>query len=132
MFTLKLIKIFSLKLMDQLNWNFVCYLFSKSNIYSIKIIKFWQLMTISKFNRTQSQCPLTRNLSQPCNIYMQYHHCVLPKERSFTANSGAKAAVLLKGRSSTANSGTKVAVLLGIYRCSRFPLLSTPHSLFSI
>ena len=56
----------------------------------------------------------------------------LPKGRSFTANSGTKAAVLLKGRSSTANSGTRAAVLLGMDRCGSFPLLSTLHSLFSI
>ena len=35
-------------------------------------------------------------------------------------------------RSSTTNSGTKVAVLLGMHRCGSFPLLSAPHSLFSI
>ena len=40
--------------------------------------------------------------------------------------------VLPKGRSFTANSGTKVAVWLGMNRCSSFPLLSAPHSLFSI
>ena len=57
---------------------------------------------------------------------------ILSKDRSFTANSGTKAAVLLKGRSSTANSGTQAAVLLGIDRCGSFPLLSAPHSLFSI
>ena len=55
-----------------------------------------------------------------------------PKGRSFTANSYTKAAVLLKGRSSTANSGTKASVLLGMNRCGSFPLLSAPHSLFSI
>ena len=32
--------------------------------------------------------------------------CVLPKGRSFTANSGTKAAILPKGRSYIANSGT--------------------------
>ena len=31
---------------------------------------------------------------------------VLPKGRSFTANSGTRAAILHKGRSSIANSGT--------------------------
>ena len=31
---------------------------------------------------------------------------VLPKGRSFTANSGTKSAILPKGRSSIANSGT--------------------------
>ena len=56
--------------------------------------------------------------------------CVLPKGRSFSANSGTKAAVLHKGRSSTANSGTKVAVLLGINSCGSFLSLSAPHSLF--
>ena len=57
---------------------------------------------------------------------------ILPKGRSFTANSGTKVAVLLNGRSSTANSGTQAAVLLGIDRWGSFLLLSTPHSLFSI
>ena len=56
---------------------------------------------------------------------------VLPKGRSFTANSG-KAAIVPKGRSSIANSGTWVAVLLGMNRCGSFPLLSAPHSLFII
>ena len=65
-------------------------------------------------------------------IYHHHHQSVLPKGRTFTANSGTKAAVLPKGRSSTANSRTKVAVLLGMNRCGSFPLLSTPHSLFSI
>ena len=51
---------------------------------------------------------------------------------SFTANPGTKAAVLPNVRCSTANSGTKVAVLLGMNRCGSFPLLSAPHSLFSI
>ena len=37
-----------------------------------------------------------------------------------------------KGRSSTANSGTKAAILPGMNSCSSFPLLSAPHSLFSI
>ena len=67
-------------------------------------------------------------LSQFClwskiNFFIHHHHqhlSVLPKGRSFTANSGTKAAVLLKGRSSTANSGTKVAVLLGMNRCGIF------------
>ena len=36
------------------------------------------------------------------------------KGRSFIANSGTKAAILLNGTSSTANSGTQAAVLLGI------------------
>ena len=62
---------------------------------------------------------------------LHHHQSVLPKGRSFTGNLGIKVAVLSKGRFSTANSGTKVAVLLGINRCGSFPLLSTPHSLFS-
>ena len=57
---------------------------------------------------------------------------ILPKDRSFTANSGTKAAILPKGRSSIANSGTYAAVLLGMNRCDSFPLLSVPHSFFSI
>ena len=61
-----------------------------------------------------------------------HYQSILTKGMSFTANSGTKAAVLLKGRSSTANSGTQAAVLLGMDRCGSFPLLSAPHSLFSI
>ena len=61
-----------------------------------------------------------------------YHQSILPKGRSFAANSGTKATVLLKGRSSTANSGTQAAVLLGMNMCGSFPLLFEPHSLFSI
>ena len=57
---------------------------------------------------------------------------VLHKGRFSTANPETKVAVLLKGRFSTANSGTQAAVLLGMDRCGSFPLLSTPHSLFSI
>ena len=61
-----------------------------------------------------------------------YHQRVLIKGRSFNANSGIKAAVLTEGRSSTANSETRVAGLLGMNSYGCFPLLSTPHSLFSI
>ena len=57
---------------------------------------------------------------------------ILPKGRSFTENSGTKAAILPKGRSCIANSETYVAVLLGMDRCGSLPLLSAPHSLFSI
>ena len=52
-----------------------------------------------------------------------YHQSVLPKGRSFTANSGTKAAVLPIGRSSTANSRTKAVVLLDMNRWGSFPLL---------
>ena len=64
--------------------------------------------------------------------FMEYHHqSILPKGRSFTANSGTKATVLLKGRSSTTYSGTQAAVLLGMDRWGSFPLLSASHSLVS-
>ena len=64
------------------------------------------------------------------NINSLYHHqSVLPKDRSFTANSGTKAEVLLNGRSLTANSGTKIAVLRGMNRCGSFPFLSAPPPL---
>ena len=66
-------------------------------------------------------------------IFLHHHHqSILPKGRSFIEKSGTKHAVVLKGRSSTANSGTQAAVLLGMDRCGSFPLLSAPHSLFSI
>ena len=41
----------------------------------------------------------------------QHYQSVVPNGRSFTANSGSKAAVLPKGRSSTTSTGNKVAVL---------------------
>ena len=66
------------------------------------------------------------------NHNRHHHQSILAKGRSFTANLGTKVAVLLKGRSSTANSGTQTAVLLGMDSCASFPLLSAPHSLFSI
>ena len=59
--------------------------------------------------------------SRPWTAVRNHHRRFLPKGRSFTANSGTKAAVLSKGKSSTANSGTKVAVLLGMSRCGSFP-----------
>ena len=55
-----------------------------------------------------------------------------PRAGPSLQNAGTKAAILPKGRSSTANSGTKVAVLLGMNRYGSFPLLSAPHSPFSI
>ena len=67
----------------------------------------------------------------PC-IGLYHHQSVLPKGRSFTENSGTKAAVMPKGRSSTANSGTKVTVLRRMNSCGSFPLLSAPQSLVSI
>ena len=65
------------------------------------------------------------------HIYI-YHQSILPKGRSFTVKAETKVAVMSKGKSSTANSGTKAAVLLGMNRYDSFPLLSAPHSLFSI
>ena len=54
-------------------------------------------------------------LGRPRRRYEDNHHqSVLPKDRYFTANSVAKAAVLSKERSSTAKSGTIVVVLLWI------------------
>ena len=49
---------------------------------------------------------------------------ILLKGRSSTANLRTKATFLIKGRSSTANWGTKVTVLLDMNRCGEFPLLS--------
>ena len=43
-------------------------------------------------------------------ILRHHHHSVLPKGRSFTANSGTKPVVLPTGRSSTTNSEKKVTV----------------------
>ena len=59
----------------------------------------------------------------------RYHHqSILPKGKSFTANSGTKAAFLLKGRSFAANSGIQAAVLLWMDRCGSFQFLSSTHS----
>ena len=64
--------------------------------------------------------------------YFTYIMSVLLEGRFFIAKAGTKVAILSKGRSSTANSETKVADLLDINRWGSFPLLSAPHSLFSI
>ena len=90
-------------------------------------------MHVCHFIRIRRQ--LSSHVRYKINIsYLYYNHlqCVLSKGRSFTANSGSKAAVLPKGKSSSANSGTKFAVLLGMNRCGGFPLPSAPHSLFTI
>ena len=60
--------------------------------------------------------------SSECSAQGQVFHC----------KAGTEVVILSKGRSSTANSGTKVVVLQGINRCGSLPLLSAPHSLFSI
>ena len=60
-----------------------------------------------------------------CVCVLSYHQSVLPKGRSFTANSRTKVAVLFKDRSSTANSETKVSVLVAS-RCFPHPTLSLP------
>ena len=50
-YIIKLIKkLISRKLMGQLNWNFVCFLFSKSNITVLKHKIVVINMTISEFN----------------------------------------------------------------------------------
>ena len=59
------------------------------------------------------------------NIFFHHDESILPKGRSFTANSETKTAVLLKGRSSTANLGTQAAVSQGMDRCGS-PVLSAP------
>ena len=67
-------------------------------------------------------------------ISLHYHHyqSVLPKGRSFTAKRRNQ------GRSSVQRQvfhyklRNNVAVLQGMNRCGSFPLLSAPHSLFSI
>ena len=87
-------------------------------------------------NRLRHGAAITIHNSIKCNEvsritiigYRCYHQNVLPKGRSFTANSRTNIAVLSKGRSSTVKSGSKVAVLLWINRCGSFPLLSAPHS----
>ena len=71
---------------------------------------------------------LTRNTI----IYKHNHHhhqSVLPKGRSFSANSGTKAVVLSGGRSSTANQGCSFTRDKWV---RSFPLFSASHSLFSI
>ena len=86
----------------------------------------------SKCNHEENQCNIPYCNSTVFPLTLSHHQSVLPKGRSFTANTGNKVAVLSKGRSSTANSGTKVGILPGINGCGSFPLLSAPHSLFGI
>ena len=94
-----------------------------------------------RFQWTEYLSKLTHVIGAIAYLYINRYRAViiiiiimsiLPKGRSFAANSGTKAAVPLKVRSSTANSETQAAVLLGMDRCGSFPLLSAPHSLFSV
>ena len=85
----------------------------------------------SSFTRDWIGAVASRYFSQYYRLYI-FIISVLPKGRSFSANTGTRAAILPKDRSSIANSGTLVAVLLGMNRCGSFPLISATHSLFSI
>ena len=53
-----------------------------------------------------SSCLLSKKLK--VNTYNHRHQSILPKGRSFTANSRTKDAVLPKGRSSTQNQEPKL------------------------
>ena len=64
--------------------------------------------------------PLTVRLFTHYNAIMI---CLLTSIRSFQNHYQS---ILPKGRSFTANSGTRVVVLLGMSRCGCFPLLSAP------
>ena len=57
---------------------------------------------------------------------------ILPKGRSFTAHSGIKAAVLPKTGLPQQTQEARLQFYQGLNRCGSFPLLSAPHSLFSI
>ena len=51
------LKIYIAETNRQWNWNLACFLFSKFNMYNIKIIKFWQLISYGNI-KTQPLCPL--------------------------------------------------------------------------
>ena len=74
------------------------------------IFSCWQIFVTTKYP------------SSECSAQEQVIHC----KRRNQAYSSAE------GRSSTANTGTKAAVLPGMIWCGSFPLLSAPHTLFSI
>ena len=93
------------------------YLYSVANVYLVKLGNCLGVPNLVRW---------PQSMRQNDTHWGHHHQSDMPKGRSFTANSGTK------GRSSAANSGIKVAVLLGMNRCSNFPLLSAPHSLFSI
>ena len=62
------------------------------NIFSVNWVR---------FSLTVLLRPISKDCGK-CKYHHHHHQSVLPKDRSFTANSGTKAAVLPKGRSSTA------------------------------
>ena len=94
------------------------FLLLRTEIFTRYLWKLWLWFNTSIF---RSIIPINRSINQS----------VLSKSKSFTANTGTKAAVLPKVSTSTANSGSKVADLLGMNRSDSFPFLSAPHSLFS-
>ena len=57
---------------------------------------------------------------------------VLPKGRSFTASAGTWSAVLPKAVLPPQTQEPRLQFYQGLNRCDSFPLLSAPHSLFSI
>ena len=58
--------------------------------------------------------------------------CVLPKGRCINARTGTYAAVLPKADLPPHARELRLLVYQGVDRCGSFPLLSAPHSLFSI
>ena len=88
-------------------------------------------------------CSLRKQIYHFCSILISVYLCFKRSSSSSSSESCAQGHVFYwklrhqcccsaEGRSSIANSGTKVAVLLGMGRYGSFPLLSAPHSLFSI
>ena len=71
-------------------------------------------------------------LQDKIKLILSYHHHVLPKGRSFTSSAGTYAAVLLKAGLPPQTEEPRLQFYQGLNRCGSFPLLSAPHSLFSI
>ena len=100
------------------------------NYYYDKPVKFYYFTGTSYINNNKLFAILVSTVSKVYILqYNHYHQSVLLKGRSFTQTQEPSS---VKSRSSTINTGTKVAVLLGMNRSGSFPLLSAPHSLFSI
>ena len=65
-------------------------------------------------------------------VFHHHHHSVLPKSRLFVASAGTWAAVLPKTGLPLKTQEPRLQFFQGLNRFGSFPLLSAPHSLFSI
>ena len=124
---------------------YILYTVLLTGMFYLFILDYIQVVSNFRIFRTiiskRTKC---RNISlfieykKPLRLHKKEHWFAISSSSVFCPSTGpllqtqAPRLQFCQGRSSIANSGTYIAFLLGINRSGSFPLLSAPHSLFSI